>query len=146
MMSTTTTERHEGIKDEIRSRLHQAGQRFTPEREALVETLYDSHRAVTPQELYEAARTRAQVGLTTAYRILETLTRIGYCQVILLDGELRYSLCRPTHHHHLVCTECKRVEEFAACSLEGAAVGGFKSTSHRVEIFGICEACQEARR
>ncbi|MDA8207563.1 MAG: Fur family transcriptional regulator [Actinomycetota bacterium] len=145
-MSTTTTERHEGIKDEIRSRLHQAGQRFTPEREALVETLYDSHRAVTPQELYEAARTRAQVGLTTAYRILETLTRIGYCQVILLDGELRYSLCRPTHHHHLVCTECKRVEEFAACSLEGAAVGGFKSTSHRVEIFGICEACQEARR
>ncbi|MDA8263417.1 MAG: Fur family transcriptional regulator [Actinomycetota bacterium] len=141
-MTTMTTERHEGIKDEIRSLLHEAGQRFTPEREALVDTLFESHRAVTPQELYEAAQARAQVGLTTAYRILETLTRIGYCQVILLDGELRYSLCRPTHHHHLVCTECKRVQEFAACSLEGADIGGFTPTSHRVEIFGICENCQ----
>ena len=145
-MTATTTARHEGIKEEIRARLHEAGQRFTPEREALVETLFESHQAVTPQELYEAARARARVGLTTAYRVLETLTRIGYCQVILLDGDLRYSLCRPTHHHHLICTECKRVEEFAACALEGAAVGGFLPSSHRVEIFGICESCQEAGR
>ncbi len=143
-MTATTTVREEGIKDSIRARLHQAGQRFTPEREALVDILLDAHKAVTPQELYETAQTRARVGLTTAYRILETLTSIGYCQVILLDGELRYSICRPTHHHHLVCTECKGVEEFAACTLEGASIGGFTPTSHRVEIFGICEDCRGA--
>ena len=133
---------HQGLEGEIRSRFHEVGQRFTQEREALLEVLLNTQRALTPQELYEAVKLGQPVGLTTAYRIIETLTRLGFMQVILIGGELRYRLCAPTHHHHLVCTQCQNVEEFGGCDLEGLSVGSFRPTSHRIEMFGLCGKCQ----
>ena len=142
---TVSNRDDEKLKSEVRLRFRQLGQRFTQEREALLAVLLATDRALTPQELYEAAQKSEPVGLTTAYRIIETLTRIGFVQVILINGELRYRLCSPTHHHHTVCTQCQKVEEIGECQLEGLDYGSFYPTSHRVEIFGLCEQCQKGR-
>ena len=132
----------EELMEEIRARFHELGQRFTREREALLGVLLMSSKAWTPQELYDQTQADENVGLTTTYRTLETLTRIGFAQVFLIEGELRYRLCAPTHHHHLVCTTCKGIDEFRGCDLDLLDVGSFQATSHRIEIFGICKNCQ----
>jgi len=54
------------------------------------------------------------------------------------------------HHDHLVCTKCGRIQEFYVPGLEKlqeeiARTYGFKPLDHRLEIYGLCEACQKAR-
>ncbi len=54
------------------------------------------------------------------------------------------------HHDHLICTKCGKIIEFYVPSLEKlqeeiARRYGFKPLEHRLEIYGLCEACQKAR-
>lgn len=54
------------------------------------------------------------------------------------------------HHDHLICTKCGRIQEFYVPSLEKlqeeiARTYGFKPLDHRLEIYGLCEACQKVR-
>jgi len=50
------------------------------------------------------------------------------------------------HHDHMVCTKCKKVIEFENNQLENlqmqiAGSHGFHVLQHKMEIYGICEAC-----
>ncbi len=54
------------------------------------------------------------------------------------------------HHDHLICTKCGKITEFYVPSLERlqeeiARQYGFKPLDHRLEIYGLCEACQKSR-
>ena len=132
--------------EEVTERLHARGLRMTKERQILLRTLAAGHRALTPQELYEEALKVGPVGLTTTYRIIDALVETGFAQVLLIDGVPNYCMCNPSHHHHLVCTGCHRVEAFAACELDSAEIGDFHPTSHKIEIFGLCGACYQGGR
>lgn len=129
------------LTDEIFTNLRGLGQRITKERELLILTLDETDKALTPYELHELASNKGEIGLTTTYRLLETLLKNGYVEVFLVNGELRYSLCRPTHHHHLVCTTCYRMQDFDQCDFGSIELRDFNSSSHRLEIFGTCSTC-----
>ena len=64
------------------------------------------------------------------------------------DGEATYRLCSERHHHHLVCSSCRRVEELAECDLSTleASVAdqhGYRVEGHTLSFFGLCADCQE---
>ena len=82
------------------------------------------------------------------------LEQVGVVHRIVTSGEhARFELAEDLvgHHHHLICTECGRVDDFTVPatleqSLESAlakAVSGtgFRSTAHRLDLMGTCEAC-----
>ena len=75
------------------------------------------------------------------------LQDVGYLSRLHVGEEChRYTLCAPTHHHHLVCTSCGQVYPFEACTVEeeaakAAARVKFAVHGHHVDVFGRCAAC-----
>lgn len=91
-----------------------------------------------------------KVGLTTVYRTLQQMAEAGAIDTLYDDtGETLYRACATDdHHHHLVCTSCRRtveidggpVEDWAA---ETAKKFGYEKSGHTAEIFGLCGDCQK---
>jgi Fur family ferric uptake transcriptional regulator len=118
--------------------------RRTDQRDAIVEALRGSDRAVTAQELHGQL---AGVGLATVYRNLQRLADSGDADTLRRDnGEVAFLICGGGHHHHLTCRECGRVEQIRDCRLDDWARGvaadhGFSQVEHRAELVGLCAGC-----
>ena len=118
--------------------------RRTEQREAILDALAASERAVTAQELHGQLE---GVGLATVYRNLQRLADSGDADTLRRDnGEVAFLICESGHHHHLTCRVCGRVEQVRDCRLddwasEVAAGHGFSDVEHRAELVGVCAAC-----
>jgi Fur family transcriptional regulator, ferric uptake regulator len=118
---------------------------------AVLRLARSSQRFRSAQDMHAALRAAGEaVGLTTVYRHLQSLADDGVLDTLRTrSGELLYRCCRSEeHHHHLVCESCGRTVEIEAGDMEGwveraAATHGYASTSHTLEIFGLCAACQK---
>ena len=119
--------------------------RRTEQREAILEALRQSDRAVTAQELH---RHLEGVGLATVYRNLQRLSDDGTADTLRREnGEQAFLLCGSGHHHHLTCRVCGRVERVRDCRLDEwartvAASHGFSQVEHRAELLGVCAVCR----
>jgi len=89
------------------------------------------------------------VNKTTVYRQLDSLQKNGIIQEIDLgEGKKRYEITS-RHHHHLLCSRCKKIEciEFHENLdpqlSEISKSTKFKVTGHILEFLGICEQCQQ---
>ena len=83
---------------------------------------------------------------------MKLLCRFGFAQKSRFDnGDLRYEHRHlGQHHDHMICTKCRKIIEFKEDRLEElqiriAAVKGFHMLQHKMEIYGICEACLKDR-
>ena len=89
------------------------------------------------------------VGLATVYRVMTQFETAGLVSRHHFDSGLSvFELNEGTHHDHLVCEKCGKVEEFVDESIEKtqhqiAEDLGYKMTDHSLYIYGICPACQE---
>jgi Fur family ferric uptake transcriptional regulator len=121
--------------------------RKTEQREAILDALRASDRAVTAQELHG---TLDGVGLATVYRNLQRLAGEGTADTLRRDnGEQAFLICGSGHHHHLTCRRCGRVARVRDCRLDDwaaavAAEHGFAEVEHHAELVGVCEACSRA--
>ena len=72
---------------------------------SLLETLDDFRSA---QELHDELRRRGEnIGLTTVYRTLQSMSAAGMLDTLRNDtGESVYRRCSEHHHHHLACRNC----------------------------------------
>ena len=128
-------------------------------REAILEVLTDADKHLSAEEIYKEVRTRCPaVGLTTVYRTLEILVAMGIVfKFDFGDGRARYELTegsqRGTHHHHLICTRCKRVIDYTdfiddeLAFLRKAEKGlsdkyRFTITNHQLSFYGLCDRCR----
>jgi Fe2+ or Zn2+ uptake regulation protein len=53
-------------------------------------------------------------------------------------------------HHHVLCTECGRIEDiiagaFGALAAQARAATDFEIEEHRLEFYGICPMCKATR-
>lgn len=120
--------------------------RKTEQREAILDALRASDRAVTAQELHGELE---GVGLATVYRNLQRLAEEGTADTLRRDsGEQAFLICPSDHHHHLTCRVCGRVERVSDCRLgdwasEVAAEHGFAQVEHHAELVGVCQGCSK---
>jgi Fur family ferric uptake transcriptional regulator len=68
------------------------------------------------------------------------------CRVMLDGGSLHYRVSTRGHHHHLVCSDCGRVEDFTKCDVgplvsELAKAMNYEIAGHWLEVYGRCHAC-----
>lgn len=129
------------------------GIRPTRQRRAILKAVAAQDRPVSAQTLHESLRkSGAQAGLATVYRTLQALAEAGVLQTFQTPaGEVAYKVCEPGHHHHLICTQCGRVEEIPSCEVEGWASSvarrrAFTVTSHQADIYGVCASCSGRKR
>ena len=85
------------------------------------------------------------------FRTLDLLVSLGaLARIHVTDADtrsVRYTQCAPSHHHHLLCQACGRVDELAAEALDQrieatARARGFRPLGHTVEIVGLCPDCR----
>ncbi|NLE75265.1 MAG: transcriptional repressor [Chloroflexi bacterium] len=90
------------------------------------------------------------LGLTTVYRTLEILTRLGFLhRPFSGEGLTVYNTHQTGHHGHLVCAGCGQVVELGECYLGEVAQKlmdetHFRIDSHLLEFSGLCPACRAA--
>lgn len=133
--------------------------RITEPRRIIIDILAGTKEHVSAEEVYmQVHRVYPNVGLTTVYRTLDLLEGMGVVAKLHFgDGRSRYelieSLTKRGHHHHLVCTKCKRVidyDDFVAEELELlkkverelSKKHGFQIMGHVIQFYGKCPRCK----
>ena len=139
-------------------RIRGFGRRMTAARHAVLDALSARGEHLTAEEVFKAARRLyPNLGLATVYRTLELLTRIGLVSKFDTgDDRARYEFADPAgtkgHHHHLVCTSCRKIvdykdfikeeTELLRRTEEGLAKKyGFRINSHIIQFYGLCKDC-----
>lgn len=141
------------LHDAIAQRLRAADQRYTPARRRLVDALAANGDPMTLPELIAADRSLAQ---SSAYRNLAVLEQVGAVTRIVATGDhASYELAEDLtghHHHHLVCSGCGDVSDFALdadveAELErvlarAARKARYAVEHHRLDLVGRCNTCR----
>jgi Fur family ferric uptake transcriptional regulator len=131
--------------DLIIERLEMRGHRVTESRRrVLAAILAQSSHFTVDDVLGQTSR----VGRATVFRTMKLLTDLNVvCRVLMEDGTLHYRLSTRGHHHHLVCRDCGRVEDFSNCDVDALVSELSRATSyeiegHWLEVYGRCDACR----
>lgn len=84
------------------------------------------------------------VGLATVYRVLTQFEQAGLLHRNHFEtGKAVFELNQGSHHDHLVCVDCGRVEEFFDEEIEKrqqqiAAERGFSISEHALALYAHC--------
>lgn len=89
-----------------------------------------------------------KVDIVTIYRTLMSFEKVGLIKRVDARKDSVYYELNEGHHHHIICTNCEKVEEFADMEDEALIkkilkkVKGFSSISHHsFDLFGLCNSC-----
>ncbi len=119
----------------------------------VLEVFLQTEKHVTIGEMVELLnRNGWRLGSEFVRETMELMCRFGFAYKSRFDnGDLRYEHRHlGQHHDHMICTKCKKIFEFEDAHLEAlqikiAATQGFHMLQHKMEIYGICEACLKDR-
>ncbi len=125
-----------------------SGWRITEQRRMLAEIFAKTDAYLSPKDVYDQMTVSyPSVSFDTVYRNLRLLSEMGALeQFYFMDGGLKFKCsCLEHHHHHLICMNCEKTLTFDYCPMDHSLElpGSFKITSHRFEIYGVCEQCQQ---
>jgi Fur family transcriptional regulator, ferric uptake regulator len=126
--------------------LKNAGLKATLPRLKILELFENSkERHLSAEDVYKILiNTSEDVGLATVYRVLTQFEEAGLLvRHHFESGKAVFELNEGTHHDHIVCVKCGRVEEFYDAEIEkrqqdAAESRGFKMQEHSLMIYGIC--------
>ncbi|MDR7050071.1 Fur family ferric uptake transcriptional regulator [Duganella sp. 3397] len=102
-------------------------------------------RHLTAEDVYKILLAdNMDVGLATVYRVLTQFEQAGLLNRNHFEtGKAIFELNAGSHHDHLVCLDCGRVEEFYDEAIEErqnaiAKERGFSIAEHALAIYGNC--------
>jgi Fur family transcriptional regulator, ferric uptake regulator len=138
------------VRDEARQR----GVRWTNQRQAIVDCFVASGEHLSVEELHRRARAvDPTVSAATVYRTVNLLVELGIAHKRHFGtASATFEVAFQRHHHdHLVCTGCGTIQEFHRDTIERlqedvAREYGFTLADHRMELYGLCAACQQPGR
>jgi Fur family transcriptional regulator, ferric uptake regulator len=130
------------------ARIRQRGGRATPARRLLLSALIDSAGHRTAEDLAGAVQAHApEVHLTTIYRNLDDLERMGVVdRTYLGHGPATYHLASGAHGH-LACEQCGAIADIPAEAFRSLAktamdLHGFTISPEHFAIRGRCPNCR----
>jgi Fe2+/Zn2+ uptake regulation proteins len=133
----------------LRHTLHQRGLRMTPQRQLVLDAIRDLGHATPEQICSQVQRAAPAVNITTVYRTLDLMERIGLVQHTHLGhGAPTYS--EQEHQHvHLVCHSCGEITETPTDLLDDLAGRlrsefGFELNVSHLALSGLCRTCHDA--
>ena len=140
-------------KQEVLSRyMAQRGLKSTRQRSLIIDTFFSVRGHLSVEEVWSKVRLQdAKVSFATVYRTMKLLSECGLAHARNFgDGQTRYEAAAGRHHHdHLICTQCGTIVEFENDRIEAlqevvARRHGFRVTSHKMELYGLCRNCQRS--
>ncbi len=111
-----------------------------------------TQRHMTAEDVFRVLlNDHSDIGLATVYRVLTQFEQAGILERSHFEsGKAVYELNEGTHHDHLVCTSCGRVEEFYDAEIERrqqliAKDKGWILQDHAMSLYGLCSNCTDKR-
>ena len=102
-------------------------------------------RHLSAEDVYKILlKEGTDTGLATVYRVLTQFEQAGLLiRHHFESGKAVFELNQGTHHDHLVCLQCGRVEEFYDAEIEKRQIKvteqrGFKIHDHSLHIYADC--------
>jgi Fur family ferric uptake transcriptional regulator len=136
--------------DEIKS----SGLKATLPRIKILEVFQQARqRHMTAEDVYKVLLTEeSDIGLATVYRVLLQFEQAGILSRNHFEaGKAVFELNEGSHHDHLVCVVCGKVEEFFDAEIEKrqqaiAAERGYTLQDHALSLYVVCdkEECRKA--
>ena len=134
----------------IANKLSELGYRLTPQRIMVLSAIEDSDDHISAEEIYaQIVAKYPQVNISTVYRTLELLKRLGLVtETDLGGGRVRYHSAEKGHHHHLVCEKCGTmidIDESTLARLHDVLLHryNFSAQLSHLAIFGRCVNCSK---
>lgn len=135
------------------NRLKVRGHRLTPQRLAILEVLAKSEGHPTVEQVHQAILPAfPTTSLATVYKTIGLLKQEGeIMELEFSDMGNRYDGAKPYPHPHVICTECGAIVDPESLD-PGTVAGrmadetGYVITSHRLDFYGLCPACQAKKR
>ena len=134
---------------DIISKLSKQGYRLTPQRMMILSAIENSDDHISAEEIYaQVVAKYPRVNISTVYRTLELLKRLGVVtETDLGGGRVRYHSAEKGHHHHLVCRQCGAIidlDEALLSPLKSALLQEYKFSAdlRHLAIFGRCANCR----
>ena len=105
----------------------------------------NSVRHLSAEDVYRLLLSEnLEIGLATVYRVLTQFEQAGILSRNYFEtGKAVFELNEGSHHDHIVCLDCGRVEEFQDDEIEKrqheiADKHGFEIVDHTLAIYGHC--------
>ncbi len=126
--------------------LKTSGLKATGPRLRILKLFEDSKiRHLSAEDVYRILITEGlDIGLATVYRVLTQFEQAGILQRHHFEsGKAVFELNEGSHHDHLVCMQCGRVEEFYDAEIETRQVRvaterGFAIREHSLQLYADC--------
>jgi Fur family ferric uptake transcriptional regulator len=148
-MDTSSTVDGTGGPAALRRTLHQRGLRMTPQRQLVLDAVRELGHATPEQICSQVQKAAPAVNITTVYRTLDLMERIGLVRHTHLGhGAPTYS--EQEHQHvHLVCHACGSITESPTDLMDDLAErlrreSDFELDPSHVALSGLCRACRDA--
>ncbi|BEP45245.1 ferric iron uptake transcriptional regulator [Variovorax sp. 375MFSha3.1] len=111
-----------------------------------------AQRHMTAEDVFRVLlNEHSDIGLATVYRVLTQFEQAGILERSHFEsGKAVYELNEGTHHDHLICTSCGKVEEFYDAEIERrqqmiAKDKGWILQDHAMSLYGLCGDCAKKR-
>ena len=134
----------------LKDGLKNEGLRYTSQRQIVWDEICktDDHRDA--EDIYFKIKTSGKkVSRATIYRTIDVLVKNNLVRKLELgDGRNRYeNKLDSSHHDHIVCIQCGRIDEFMDENIEKlqdeiAKKYHFKIVRHIHQLFGLCKDCK----
>ena len=147
--------KHVSIRKRFQQHLRSKRLKFTSQRDRIFERAFKTHQHFTADTLHAWLKEEegAPVSRATVYRTLRLLEEGGFVESLDTGrGELVYEhVLGHSHHDHLVCIDCGKIEEFRDEEIErlqeeAAVSHGFVLIQHILRLEGYCRSCARKRQ
>lgn len=136
-------------KDDLILMIKEAELRVTDHRLAVLTYLSKVKQPVTVYEIIDILRKKENIDQATVYRNLASLHEAGLLRRLDFNhGHAHYELETGRASHQLVCSNCETIEKIEGISIEDTVKKMLKkskkfknTTTHSVEIYGLCKVC-----
>jgi Fe2+ or Zn2+ uptake regulation protein len=132
-------------KQDFKTILRNAKLKSTNPRLAVLKALSEVKHPETAQEIHKRLK---NMDIVTLYRTLVSFEKSQLAKRIDMHKDAVYYEFNINHHHHIICTDCGKLEDFELCNMDRltkkivARASNFKSVQkHALELFGVCNNC-----
>lgn len=137
----------EAVKQIFNNYLEQNKFRKTPERFAILETVYGFDSYFSIQELGDKLEEKNfPVSRATLYNTIKILMRLRLIVSIRIQDGVRYKACFTDNGCVCVCTVCGKVNDVKVPGLAeifgNTHIKRFRKDNFTMHIYGVCSTCQ----
>jgi Fur family ferric uptake transcriptional regulator len=135
------------MTEDFKKILNSAGLKSTTPRLVVLKALSELKHPMTAQEIQRKLG-KNKIDLVTLYRTLASFEEKQLVKRVSLKKDAVYYELDTDHHHHIICKNCSKVEDFENTEIEKVLEEVIRKSSkfkiikdHALELFGVCNAC-----